>query len=182
MQKIYLMSLYVVLGFITLLVIMTKSRPVLVRKKVLLGLLILSLTSPAATLVSCSSGKNIFRTQKDIWKTTGWVDGDTYRIAAQGMPKQGLTNVTQKKGYARDAAILNAQKAIIEKFTYRVNESCAGMSDYSASGIALAKELGACIKGGSVIAIKYDEEFNCEIIYEVKRKGLKKLVTGTDME
>ena len=169
MQKGYLMYLYAGLMLTSILVIMTKGKPALVRRKVLLGLLIFSLTAPAVTLVSCKSGgKSIV--QKDVWQTEGWVDEDTYRIYASGMPKEGLTNKIQRKGTSRESAILLAQKNIIEKFKPIRSEACA---DYSSGNYALSKELVGVIKGGTIIAERFDVEENCEIIYEVKSKGLK---------
>ena len=174
MQKGYLVSLYAALGFITLLVLLTKGHPVLVRKKVFLGLLILSLTAPAASLVSCKSGgKSIV--QKDVWHTEGWYDEDTYRIYSSGMPKDGLTNKIQRKGTARESAILLAQKNIMEKFKPVRSEACA---DYSLDNYTVSKELAGIIKGGTIIAERFDDEENCEIMYEVKSKGLKKIVLG----
>lgn len=46
------------------------------------------------------------------------------------------------------------------------------------TGIAVAQELKAIAKGGSVKKVTWDEEQNCEIIYVVHAKGLKKKVSA----
>jgi len=173
MHKIYLIMLFVSLALISILVILTGKQPVLVRKKVLLGLLIVSLTAPAATIVSCKSGAFI---QKDVWQTEGWVNGDTLRVISTGTPKAGLKNETVKKGTAKEGAILFAQKKIIEKIVGQRIESCGGMRGDEIEPINLAKELAPVIKNGKVIAERYDADFNCEIIYEISSKDLKKRI------
>jgi len=177
MQKLYLISLYIALGFITLFVILTKGQPLLMKRKVMIGMLILSLTAPAVTLVSCKSGNQV-TASKDIWQSEGWIDRDTFRIMATGNPRKGLTSDAQKKGTAREAAVLIAQIRILEKFNGDKIESCGGFSDYEQSHVTALKEYNAIIKNGVVIAEKYDDQFNCDIIYEVKYPGLKKKVSG----
>lgn len=176
MDKGYLICLYIAFGFITLLVILTKGRPLLVRHKVMLGLLILSLTGSTAALVSCRTGLNITPVQKDIWQTEGWVDEDTYRILASADPAKGQTKPELRKKTARERARLNAQYNIIEKFKPHKIEACGGMAEFDPSARSISMELTGIVKGGSIILERYDEEQNCEIIYEVKARGLKKKV------
>ena len=52
------------------------------------------------------------------------------------------------------------------------------MENFEMTGIAIAQELRAVSKGGSVKKVTYDEEDNCEVIYEVYTKGLKKKVAA----
>ncbi len=183
MHKGYLLYLYAAFGLITLLVILTKGKPSLARRRLLLGLLIFSLTAPAAALVSCKSGEKKI-VQKDIWQTDGWVDEDTCRIYAAGTPRQGLTNKIQRKGSAKESAVLIARKGLMERFKPVRIESCAGMADYGyyEYSFAESEELNAVIKGGAVVAEKFDDQDNCEIIYEVKSRGLKKKIAGEASE
>ena len=179
MQKTYIVMLYVLLGLISFLFLLTKSQPLLLKRKFILGMLLMMLTAPSASLLSCRSGQTKSFLQKDIWETSGWVDGDTYRMKSTGVPKPGLTHPAQKKGTAKESAILNAQYYIIEKFRPAINESCASMSNYESSSIAVSKEITGIIKGGSVIADRYNEDYSCEIIYEVKSPDLKRKVESS---
>ena len=72
--------------------------------------------------------------------------------------------------------MLNAQYQVLEKFKGSSIEGASGMSDFESTGIAIAQEVDGIVKGGSVFSATWDEEDNCEIIYEVKAKGLKKKV------
>jgi hypothetical protein len=38
------------------------------------------------------------------------------------------------------------------------------------------------VKGGSVVKETYNEDDDCEIVYEVKAKGLKKKVTAAEWQ
>lgn len=174
MHKFYITILFILLAFISLLVILTKGQPALVRKKIMLGLLIMSLTAPAATVVSCKSGSSI---SQNVWMTEGWVDRDTYRIISFGAPGKGTTDPGEIKERARKNAVLNAHYTIIERFKGSRIESCGGIIDYDYLD-SLIRELLPVIKNGKIIAERYDENLNCEIVYEIKAKNLRKTVRG----
>lgn len=112
----------------------------------------------------------------DSYVTEGWVDDNTFRVTATGVPKRGLTNQIQRKGTAKEAALIMAQKRIIEKFKGAAVEGAAGAADYESTGVAVAKEFKGFVRGGSIIKETYDKDDNCEIIYQVERKNLKKQV------
>jgi len=130
------------------------------------------------TLTSCSSKGNKLggTVEGETYKTEQWVDKDTYRIAAAGVSNSKLTNKIQRRESAKRAAILNAQYQVLEKFKGSTIEGAAGMSNFESTGIAIAQEVSGYVKGGSVVKATYDDEDNCEIIYEVKAKDLKKKV------
>ena len=44
--------------------------------------------------------------------------------------------------------------------------------------MAVAKEFSGLVKGGTIVKETYDDDDNCEIIYQVEKKGLKKEVEG----
>lgn len=111
------------------------------------------------------------------YTTEGWIDGNTYRIAAVGVPNRKMRNVVVRKASAKRAAILNAQHQVLEKFKGAKIEAAAGMSNYENTGTAVSSEVQGMIKGGSVRKVTYDKDQNAEIIYEVKARGLKKRVT-----
>jgi len=129
------------------------------------------------SLTSCGSriGGTV---EGDSYTTEGWINENTYRLAAVGVPNRKLTNIVARKASAKRAAILNAQYQVLEKFKGSKIEGAAGMSDFENTGIAIAQEVNGIVKGGSVKKVTYDKDQNCEIIYEVKAKGLKKKVSA----
>ena len=132
----------------------------------------------AFAFTSCGGGKIGGTVEGETFKNEKWVDDNTYQLAAAGVPNSKLTNKIQRQESAKRAAILNAQYQILEKFKGSSIEGAAGMSDFESTGIAIAQEVSGYVKGGSVVKATYDEEQNCEIIYEVKAKGLKKKVSS----
>ncbi len=136
----------------------------------------------AMTLSSCGGSRIGGTVEGQSYKTEGWIDENTYRIAAAGVPKRTLTNKIQRRESAKRAAILNAQYQVLEKFKGSKIEGAAGMSDFEMTGMAVAQEVQGVVKGGSVTKVTYDAEDNCEIIYEVKANGLKKKVQAASWE
>ncbi len=132
---------------------------------------------------ACGGGSKVGGTVKgETFKTEGWADENTFRIAAAGAPKRTLTNKVARRESAKRAAILNAQYQVLEKFKGAKLEGATGMSDFEMTGIAIAQEVQGVVKGGSVFKVTYDAEDNCEIVYEVKAKGLKKKVSAAKWE
>ncbi|MCP4138298.1 MAG: hypothetical protein GY754_45470 [bacterium] len=129
------------------------------------------ITGPLAT-TACRSGQ--VETKEMI--TNGWVDEDTFRVTSMGAANQSLTNIVQRKQTAKEAALLNAQYTVLEKFKGSRLEGAAGMAEVNVTGLAYAREYAEIVKSGRIIKISYDKDHNCEIVYEVKSKGLKKKV------
>lgn len=150
-------------------------------KKLVIFALIL-VTGIALTMTSCAGKKIGGTVEGETYTTEGWIDDDTFQLAAAGVPTKTLTNVVQRKESSKRAAILNAQYQIIEKFKGSKIEGAAGMENFEMTGIAVAQELKAIAKGGSVKKVTWDEEQNCEIIYVVHAKGLKKKVSAAKWE
>ena len=132
----------------------------------------------AVALVSCGAGNLGGQVKGEAFKTEGWVDADTYRTIGTSAPKEGLKNKVQRRGTARESAVLVAQAHVIEKFKGAKVEGAAGTSDYASTGFAASKEFQGVVKGGSVVKETYDEDDNCEVVYEIKSKGLQKQLTG----
>ncbi len=114
----------------------------------------------------------------DSFITEGWVTPDIFRVTATGVPKPGLSNKVQRRGTAKEAALIMAQKRIIEKFVGARLEGAAGAVDYASTGVAVAKEFGGTVKGGTIVKSTYDKDDNCEIVYQIESKGLKSRVEG----
>ena len=132
---------------------------------------------------ACGGSSKVGGTVKgEKFKTEGWVNENTFRLAAAGAPKRTLTNKIARRESAKRAAILNAQYQVLEKFKGAKLEGATGMSDFEMTGIAIAQEVQGIVKGGSVQSVTYDAEDNCEIIYEVKARGLKKKVQAAEFK
>ena len=132
------------------------------------------------TFTSCGGGKIGGNVQGETFKNESWVDDNTYRLASAGVANSKLKNKVARRESAKRAAILNAQYQVLEKFKGAKLEGATGMSDFEMTGMAIAQEVQGTIKGGSVQSVTYDEEDNCEIIYEVKGKDLKKKVQAAE--
>lgn len=148
-------------------------------KKLFVMALVLSM---GLVFTACGGSKIGGNVQGETFKNESWVDENTYRLAAAGVANSKLKNKVQRRESAKRAAILNAQYQVLEKFKGSKIEGAAGMSDFESTGIAIAQEIQGVVKGGSVMSATYDEEDNCEIIYEVKAKGLKKKVSAADWQ
>lgn len=114
----------------------------------------------------------------DSYVSEGWVNDNTFRVIATGTPKATLTNKIQRRGTAKETAIIMAETRVIEKFVGARVEGAAGAADYASTGVAVSKEFKGLVKGGTIVKETYDDDDNCEIIYQVEKKGLKKEVMG----
>jgi len=148
------------------------------KKSIIMGLIfLLALTM---SFSSCRKGGLGGQVKGESFVTEGWVDENTFRIAAAGVATRTLSNKIARRESAKRAAILNAQYQILEKFKGSRIEGAAGMSNFEMTGIAIAQEVKGITKGGSVKKATYDADDNCEIIYEVRAKKLKNKVGAAD--
>jgi hypothetical protein len=108
----------------------------------------------------------------------GWVGPDRFRVTATGVPKQGLQDRTQRRESAKEAARIMAQARIMEKFTAARRESGAGAAEQASPAVAVSREFGALVKAGTIVNATYDEDDNCEIVYQVEKNNLKNEVAG----
>ncbi|MDY6935477.1 MAG: hypothetical protein SVZ03_14785 [Spirochaetota bacterium] len=131
-----------------------------------------------AAFISCGGPKRGGMVKGDEFISEGWVSADIFRVTATGVPKEGLTNKIQRRGTSKEAALIMGQKRVLEKFVGARLEGAAGAADYASTGIAIAKEFGGIVKGGTIVKETYDEEDNCEIIYQIEKKGLRASVQG----
>lgn len=117
-----------------------------------------------------------FESQKDWGGLSGWTDNDTFLINATGASTKKVADPEKQKEEARRAAILFAQYRIVDTFKGYILEGATGiMADepYFKASLATLKQLA---KEGKIVAEKYDDEGNCEILYELKKNGLRKYI------
>jgi len=135
------------------------------------------LVTEGAVAVSSCSHKNVnHNSATATGLSEGWINDDTYQIAAGGIPIVSLLLIDQKKESARIAAILNARCQIIEKFVgYKVKQEDL-KNNSELERIPIPEELKAVVKAGIIKKTVWDYDANCEIVYEVKYPGLRKKV------
>jgi hypothetical protein len=116
-------------------------------------------------------------------KTEGWIDEDTFRMAGMGAAPAEENDQFVRKAMSKEAATIDAQVKIIEKFTGAKVQGAAGVKNFRLSGFAAAKDIEGAIKGGSVYNVQWDKDTqDCVVIYEVKAKGLQKKVKSADIK
>lgn len=106
----------------------------------------------------------------------GWADDDTFRVIAVGIPKAGLENKMKRKITSREAALTMAQRNILNRFRGASITSKSEINEGETGSLKVTRELKGVITGGHIIKETYDEEDNCEIIYEIRSTGLKKRI------
>jgi len=136
----------------------------------------------AVAFTACASGSGLKggQVKEESFVTEGWIksDGgmDIFRVTATGVPKMGLQDKVQRRGSAKEAAQLMARMRIIEKFAGARRGGAAGAADNASTAVAVSKEFGALVKGGTIVRETYDEDDNCEIVYQVEKSNLRKEV------
>ena len=137
------------------------------------------LLSVALLFTACGGGSGMGgQVEGESFVTEGWVSPDIFRVTSTGVAKPGLKNKVQRRGTAKEAALIMAQKRVIEKFVGARLEGGAGAADYASTGIAVSIEFGGLVKGGTIVKSTYDDDDNCEIVYQVEKKNLRKEVEG----
>lgn len=125
--------------------------------------------------VSCSR-KNIYKNPDLADEASeGWINEDTYQIAAGGTPVQSLKAFDQRKESARLDAIMNARCQIIDKFI-GVKIKRDELKNNDLDGISIPDDIKKIVKSGIVKKTVWDYDENCEIIFEIKYPGLKKKI------
>lgn len=138
---------------------------------IIIGLLFLS------NFNSCAS-KNRNTLIDNLIKTEGWIDENTYRIVAEGKALNSINNKDERKESAKRAAKMNAWFKILKKFkSIKKQNETTQVNDKS-----IAIDIQNIIKNGFIIDEIYDEQENCEIIYEIYEKSLKEMVMKADLK
>ena len=177
--------LYLLSGMTLLPVLISLAKAYPVKRKIVHGIIILFITGSAVSFTGCKSGNSTETVNprvSDIWNYKGWADEDTYRTVSTGMDCKLKLSAANKKECVKKYAINNAIDEITKEFkswNHRGQGAYSEMTDYSQSA---SREIIGVIKSGCVIAEKYDENFNCTIVYEIKAKGFKKQVEQTDFK
>lgn len=103
----------------------------------------------------------------------GWIDNNTFRVKAHGMPGSTEGSVSECREKSREQAIRQAQTTVIEKFVRDRVKRAEVVLDPRSTGVAITNEFGKSVKNGSIVHEKYDVNNNVEIIYQVTAPDLK---------
>ena len=106
--------------------------------------------------------------------TEGWCNENTYRIRLTVSPGVKSKTVKERKYSSKKSAILAAQNRILEKFKELGID--VKYTAFDPAAYTVAYEVKKTVKYGRIIYEKWDEDQNCEIIYEVSGKRLKRKV------
>ena len=157
---------------ISVLVFLSRGKPSLIKRKLAIGAILISLTG---AVNSCYCGHKCYVIQDDQYryKQTGWIDDLTYRVLAIGSSEKHYKNTFTRRANSKKAAILHAKYIIRNKFKqYIIEKSNSTISEKTASQI-VKDNLESIISKGNVNQQLFNDIDECEILFEVKGKNLK---------
>ena len=108
----------------------------------------------------------------------GWLSPDIYITSAIGAPKKDSEDLKQRRQEAKLNAENSARQKIIESFIgFRLE--CLDLRGASESETELVKEYTKLVNSkGSVVKTNFDKNDNCEVLFQVEKKGLKDEITS----
>ena len=112
------------------------------------------------------------------YETEGWLDDDTFQVRTIGAPSVKAKGFVKRRTQSEEAALLSAQKRVIELLVGADVKGSSGSQDGESTGIVLTKEFKGFVKGGSIIRKSFDSSDNCEIVYRIHADDLKERATS----
>ena len=157
--------------FISLLVYFTRGKPQLIKKKLLIGGLLLSLTG---TAMNCKQNVAVCYSEPyEPQYRIGWADNNTYRTNQIASANQVLD---YRRRSCRRNALKGARNKILKEFLSMINIKTKNKK-LANDIVSRAKiEFKRIIKNGKISKIIYTNNDECEIIYEIKEKNLKQKI------
>ena len=80
----------------------------------------------------------------------------------------------KRRTQAEEAALLAAQKRVIEKLVGADISGASGSKDGESTGLAIVKEFEGHVKGGTIVRKDFNENDDCELTYRIHAKNLRK--------
>ena len=136
------------------------------------AMLIISISSLG--LMNCKSTNNMLENTTKTYKSEEWIDAHTFQVKTIGAPRSGEKSLVKRKVQSKNAAKLSAQNRIIELLLGSEVSSTSSSTDGESGEILIRSELEGMIKGGSIISESFDEEQNCEMVFRIHARNLKK--------
>ncbi|MBI4976179.1 MAG: hypothetical protein HZC28_01785 [Spirochaetes bacterium] len=109
-------------------------------------------------------------------KSEGWLDNDTFRVMGLGVVPKNVENVMQKKIMSKEAALIDAKEKMVSKIVGSYIESTGATENGELIGKVVKEKAAGSLRGVSIIDTKWDAEYNCEIVAELKSENLKKFM------
>ena len=130
-----------------------------------------------ASLFVCGGASTRSQLKGDVenYETEGWLDDNTFQVRALGAPNPSAKGFVRRRTQSEEAALLSAQKRVIELLVGAKIAGASGSESGESTGIAITKEFEGVVKGGAIKRKSFDADDNCEIVYRIHAKGLKKM-------
>jgi hypothetical protein len=120
-------------------------------------------------LLLCSSAEE---KERLLWKTTGWIDDNTYRIYVEvNSPVKKFNDDEKMKEYSRRSAMIIAQSELLGIFTKK--NKMLPVDDDAGPYLRNGDEIIFAIKNGRIIAERFSSSMSCALIYEVRLDQMK---------
>ena len=134
----------------------------------------------AGFFFACTSAMNRSQLGSDSvdYETEGWLDDNTFQVRTIGAPSLKAKGFVKRRTQSEEAALLSAQKRVIELLVGADVKGSSGSQDGESTGIVLTKKFQGFVKGGSIIRKSFDSSDNCEIVYRIHADGLKERATS----
>lgn len=131
----------------------------------------------AVALTNCTTSpanKSQLTDNVESYQTEGWLDQNTLQVKGLGAPAPEATGFVKRRTQSKEAALLAAQKRVIEMCVGATIAGASGSDSGESTGIAITKEFEGVMKGGNIIRENYDSSDNCELVYRVESNNFKK--------
>ncbi len=141
-------------------------------------LIILSLAFSLVGVSACRKGakdRSMLKGETQDFITEGWLDDNTFQVRAIGAPNPKARGFVRRRTQSEESALLAAQKRVVELMVGAQITGASGSDSGESTGIAITKEFEGHVKGGSILKKTFDQDDNCEIVYRIHAKGLKKM-------
>ncbi|MCP4137624.1 MAG: hypothetical protein GY754_42040 [bacterium] len=150
---------------------------VLIKNKLMI--LLVFTMAVMASMIGCKTTDGVTSSlegKPELYIEGKWLSPHVYVISASAAPgKLGEGKArTTRRNFAREAARLDAVRLALVKFKGERVEAASGMSNFELSGIAVAAETKGFIKGGSIEKAFYNENDECQVIFKIEAKNLRK--------
>ncbi len=140
-----------------------------------IGVVLFVFVNTLVILFSCTSAAERSQLGKESidYQTEGWLDNQTFQIRTIGSPSSKAKGFVKRRVQSEEAALLGAQKRVLELLVGANMKSASGSQDGESTGIIITKKIKGFLKGGAIIRKSFDSDDNCEIIYRIHAEDLK---------
>ncbi|MCP4137625.1 MAG: hypothetical protein GY754_42045 [bacterium] len=132
-----------------------------------------------ASMIGCNTTGGVTSSLEgnpELYTEGKWLSPHVYVISATGAPGkpgEGKSRTTRRDLSREVARLIAVHKALI-KFKGERVKAISAMGNYELTGIAVAAETEGTIKGGSVEKVFYNENDECQVIFKIEGKDLRK--------